>query len=185
MYGKEVYYVDISKKTEERKLLMIITGIDQFTLILQSNLDGTFDDWINWEAEKIINDFMERSKMLDVMLHEFGVADCKIPTGYTNGYSFKYSPYYFCIALNTGYRHMGLIVKFSSYCWSVYKERYALTYGSPIELHKFLRLTESPNYSQRLSRVDPFVDFINEGINVAKLKKSIESGRTQVYYGRY
>lgn len=164
---------------------MVITGIDQFTLVLRGVRGSGFDDWINWEAEDIRKEFMKKSKMLKIMPYEFGSADCTLPSGYSDGYSFKMSPWYFCIAFHEAFRSMGVIVKFSSYCWADYKERYATAYRSPIELHNFLRLTESEKYDQRLSRVDPYVDFINEGICVASLNRSIESGRTQVFYGRY
>ena len=164
---------------------MLVVGIDQFTLVLRSNLDGGFDDWINWEAQLIIDEFMQKSEMLSLMDGVFDIADCKLPDGYTMGFSFHNSIWYFCVAINEGFRKLGVIVKFSGYCWSEYKKRYAMVHDSPMELHRFLRMTRSPNYSQRLSRVDPYVDLFNEGISVAMLKRSIELGRTEVRYGRY
>lgn len=166
---------------------MLIIGIDQWSLTLRSNLDGSFDDWINWEATYIISEFMKKSRMLELFKeYEFSYADCKLPEGYSHGYSFRSSPWYFCIAFNEGFRNMGVIVKLSAWAWAEYKKRYALAYGFETELHNFLRSTMSDKYySQRLSRVDPFVDFINEGICVAKIKRSIEQGRLQVHYGRY
>ena len=41
---------------------MVITGIDQFTLVLQDVRGSGFDDWINWEAEDIRKEFMKSQR---------------------------------------------------------------------------------------------------------------------------
>jgi len=80
--------------------------------------------------------------------------------------------------------NMGVIVKFSGHAWSVYMENYEKIYGERMNLWRFFSLINSDLYEYRLSRIDPFVDFINEGINVAKIKKSIEAGRSEIRYGK-
>ena len=46
-------------------------------------------------------------------------------------------------------------------------------------------MIDSDEYSFRLSRIDICYDFINEGIDIAKLKRSIEEKRTELRYGKY
>ncbi|MDU2132902.1 MAG: hypothetical protein E7E74_10060, partial [Finegoldia magna] len=49
---------------------------------------------------------------------------------------------------------------------------------------RFFSLINSDLYEDRLSRIDPYVGFINEGLDVAKIKKSIEAGRSEIRYGK-
>ena len=65
------------------------------------------------------------------------------------------------------------------------KKRYEEEFNEPIHLHTFLKLINADEYSFRLSRVDMCCDFINENIDIAKLKRSIEEGRTEIRYGKY
>lgn len=164
---------------------MLQLGVDQFTLVLQSKLDYEYEDWGKFEADLLVDDFMERSKMRELIPNEFGSADVKLPDGYTHGYSFHDSLWYWTIAYHEYFRRMGVIIKFSAYAWHEYRKRYEQTFGETVELYGFLKMTQSNLYSQRLSRVDIYVDFIDEGIDVAQLKRSFESGRLEVRYGKY
>jgi len=80
---------------------------------------------------------------------------------------------------------MGVIVKFSAYAWHSYQQRYESKFNEPIHLHTFLKMISSDEYTFRLSRIDICCDFYNEGIDIAKLKRSIEEGRTEIRYGKY
>ncbi|WP_303984683.1 hypothetical protein [Niallia circulans] len=163
---------------------MIKPDIDQFTLVLQSTNVFDFDEWRNWVASNIINTFLVKSKMLSLFDH-IGESDVKLPEGYTIGYSFINAPFYFCIAYHEAFSKMGVIVKFSAYAWHEYRKRYEEVFSEPIHLHSFFRLIDSDDYSFRLSRIDMCFDFFNEGIDIAKLKRSIEEGRTELRYGKY
>lgn len=165
----------------------IEVGVDQFTLVLQTTkVKFDFDAWRDEIAEAMLSDFMKNSKMLDLFSElDFCKADTKLPEGYTLGYAFKNSSFYFVTAYHEAFQKMGIIVKFSSYAWQEYQKRFELTYGYPIHLHSFFQLIESNLYDFRLSRIDPYVDFFNYGIDIAALRRSIEQKRTEVRYGKY
>lgn len=163
---------------------MIQPDIDQFTLVLQSRDIFDFDEWREWVAKNMINSFLIDSKMLSLFDH-FDESDVKLPEGYNVGYSFNNSPFYFCIAYHEAFSKMGVIVKFSAYAWHEYRKRYEKEFNAPIHLHTFFKLIDSEDYSFRLSRIDICCDFIDENIDIAKLKRSIEEGRTELRYGKY
>lgn len=163
---------------------MIQPDIDQFTLVLQSRDIFDFDEWREWVANNVINTFLINSKILSLFDH-FGESDVKLPEGYTIGYSFINSPFYFCIAYHEAFFKMGVIVKFSAYAWHEYRKRYEKKFNESIHLHSFFKLIDSEDYSFRLSRIDICCDFINENIDIAQLKRSIEEGRTELRYGKY
>src|SRR5699024_2402231 len=163
---------------------MIKPDIDQFTLVLQSTHDFDINDWLNGLPEEIINEFLEKSFLLDLFKH-FGDADIVLPEGYSKGYSFSNAPFYFCIAYHDAFAKMGIIVKFSAYAWHEYQRRYEDYFDEPIHLHSFFNMIDSNHYTFRLSRIDLCYEFINENINIAKLKRSIEGGRTEIRYEKY
>lgn len=163
---------------------MIKPDIDQFTLVLQSTHDFDFDDWRNGIADDIINEFLDKSHLLQLFDH-FGDADVKLPEGYSVGYSFLNAPFYFCIAYHEAFAKMGVIVKFSAYAWHEYQRRYEDCFNERIHLHTFFKLIDSSHYTFRLSRVDLCCDFFNENINIAQLKRSIEEGRTEIRYCKH
>lgn len=134
----------------------------------------------------MLSDFMENSKMSNLFSEmEFCKSADKLPEGYTVGYTFGNSPFYFITAYHEAFQKMGVIVKFSSYAWQEYQKRFKSVYGYNINLHSFFQLIESDLYDFRLSRIDPCVDFFNHGIDIAALKRSIEQKRTEVRYGKY
>ncbi|EEV43653.1 TPA: hypothetical protein ACOA6Q_002373 [Enterococcus faecium] len=163
---------------------MIKPDIDQFTLVLQTTGVFDFDEWRDWVAKSLISTFLIKSKM-HKLFDNFGEADVKLPEGYTIGYSFINAPFYFCIAYHEAFSKMGVIVKYSAYAWHEYRKRYEAEFNEPIHLHTFLKMIDSDEYSFRLSRIDICYDFINEGIDIAKLKRSIEEKRTELRYGKY
>ncbi|WP_079708022.1 hypothetical protein [Paraliobacillus ryukyuensis] len=163
---------------------MIKPDIDQFTLVLQASDVFDFDEWRDWVAKSLISTFLINSKM-HKLFDNFGEADVKLPEGYTIGYSFINTPFYFCIAYHEAFTKMGVIVKFSAYAWHEYRKRYKAEFNELIHLHTFLKMIDSDEYSFRLSRIDICCDFINEGIDIAKLKRSIEEKRTELRYGKH
>lgn len=163
---------------------MIKPDIDQFTVVLQPVVEFDFDDWREWLADDLINSFLINSKLMTIF-DKFGRADIRLPEGYSIGYAFLDAPFYFCIAYHEAFSKMGIIVKFSAYAWQEYRKRFEEVFGEPIHLNTFFKLIESDNYSFRLSRIDVCCDFINENIDIAKLKRSIEEGRTEIRYGKY
>ena len=163
---------------------MIKPDIDQFTLVLQPRGSFDFDEWREWVANNMINSFLMKSEMI-TLFDNFSTSDVKLPEGYNIGYSFNDSPFYFCIAYHEAFSKMGVIVKFSAHAWHEYRKRYEVEFDKPIHLHSFFKLIYSDDYDMRLSRIDVCCDFINEKIDIAKLKRSIEEGRTELRYGKY
>src|SRR5699024_12139275 len=119
------------------------------------------------------------------LFDNFGESDVKLTEGSTIVDSFINAPFYFCNAEQEAFRKMGVIVKFSAYAWHEYQKRYEVTFNESIHLHTFFKLIDSNDYTFRLSRIDMCCDFFNENINIAKLKRSIEEGRTELRYGKY
>lgn len=173
LYGK---YIEV--------INMIKPDIDQLTLVLQSTHEYDFQDWINGLAEEIINEFLDKSSLLQ-LFDNWSDADVMLPEGYSKGYSFWNSPFYFCIAYHEAIAKMGIIIKFSAYAWHEYQKRYEKHFDKKIHLHSFFTMIDSSHYTFRLSRIDLCCDFINENINIDKLKRSIEEGRTEIRYGKY
>ncbi|WP_034299976.1 hypothetical protein [Alkalibacterium sp. AK22] len=163
---------------------MIEPNIDQFTIVLQPLNSFDFDEWRNWVAKSMINTFIVNSKM-NQLFDNFGESDVKLPEGYTLGYSFNNTPFYFCIAYHEAFTKMGVIIKYSAYAWHSYQQRYNAMFNESIHLHTFLKMIDSDEYNFRLSRIDICCDIFNEGIDIAKLKRSIEDGRTEIRYGKY
>lgn len=163
---------------------MITTDIDQFTLVLQPFKKCNFDEWRESTAMLLIDTFILKSNM-SIIFQNLSESKERLPEGYNRGFSINNSPFYFCIAYHEAYVRMGVIVKFSAYSWHEYRKRHKKIFNYDINLHSFLKLIDSKEYTFRLSRVDVYCDFINEGIDVSKLKRSIEQGRTEVRYGKY
>jgi len=162
-------------------IILINTDIDQFTLVLQSKDNYTFDEWHEWGAIHIVNEFLFKAKLLTIFKN-IDLSDVKLPEGYTFGYAPKKAPFYFCIAYNESFSRMGVIVKFSAHAWAEYKQRFKINFNENINLHNFFKMIESTEYTYRLSRVDVYCDFINEGIDIDKIKRSLENKRLQVRY---
>src|SRR5699024_7320505 len=171
----------LPKRSESRH---IKPDIDQLTLVLQSTDVFDFDEWRNWLADNIINTLINKSKMLS-LFDNFGESDVKRPEGYTIGYSFINAPFYFCTACHEAFTKMCVIVDFSASAWHECQKRYEETVNESIHLHTFFKLIDSNDYTFRLSKIDMCCYFFNENINIAKLKRSIEEGRTELRYGKY
>lgn len=165
--------------------MSVTPTIDQFTLVLQPvSLNFDFEDWERWKADDLINTFLIKSK-LATLFKEFGqleYANGGILKNYTHGYTFDNLPFYFRIAFHPSYIKMGISVYFSAYSWAEYQKLYEEKFQESIQLNKFFQLIESDDYTYRLSRIDIAIDFKNEGIDVAKIYRSLKSGRTEMRY---
>ncbi|MDU3212355.1 hypothetical protein [Anaerococcus sp.] len=163
---------------------MINIGVDQFTLILKPNFKYDYSNWLDKSVqESVIMQFISLSKMQSVF-GKLSKADVTLPSGYTNGYNFNNKLYYFCIAYHEYYYKMNIIVKISGYAWHMYCKLYKEIYKVDMNIREFFKIIDSKIYSSRLSRCDLYVDFIDEGIDVNKITKSIGAGRTEIRYGK-
>ncbi len=170
---------------------MMKLGVDQFTLILIPNEKFDFDSWRLLVAPKIINIFNSCTK-IESILGKLSLVDAnvgkdinfKLPTGYTKGYYIKNALFYFSIAYNEAMPNMCVIIYFSATAWKIYCENYTNTYNKPMNIRRFLKMIKTTYFKCRLSRLDICVDFIDEGLSVSQLSKSIQRGRTEVRYGK-
>ncbi|MFU2203914.1 hypothetical protein ACMZ6Y_02030 [Streptococcus pluranimalium] len=162
--------------------MTVSVDIDQFTLVLQSTVNVTVEDWFDTAVE-ISREFLEKSH-LDFFYPIINFTKDGLPAGYTHGFIVENVPFYLSVAFHEYYKNMGVIVKFSAFSWSDYRKCYEEQFNEPIQLNTFLNMIISTKYHARLSRVDLCCDFINEGISIPKLKRSIEQGRTEIRYGK-
>lgn len=163
---------------------MINIGVDQFTLLLRPTFNFEFENWLDRSVQdSIIEQFLSLSKLLTIF-GNLNTSDVTLPSGYTEGYNFNNQPFYFCIAYHKYYYKMYIIVKFSGYAWHEYCKRYRYVYSKDMNIRKFFNLINSKIYDYRMSRCDLYIDFIDEGIDVNRIKKSIEEGRTEIRYGK-
>lgn len=164
---------------------MLITDIDQFTLMLIPKCKFNIEDWHEEIAPDIIGEFVNLTNLKDI-LGDINVSDQPLPVGYNIGFNVNNSLFYFSIAYNEFVPKMYIIVYFSGYAWTTYVENFELLYKKPMNLMRFFKMIDNNDlFDYRLSRVDTCVDFINENISVSQLKKSLEQGRTELRYGRY
>lgn len=163
---------------------MLNVDVDQFTLMLIPKCKFEFDEWREEIAPNIISDFIKRTKLREV-LGEINESDQSLPVGYNIGFNVNNSLFYFNIAYNDHMPKMYVIVYFSGFAWTTYVKNFETLYGETMNIRRFFKLLDVDFYDYRLSRIDNCIDFINEGISISQLKKSIENGRTEVRYGRY
>lgn len=135
------------------------TGVDEFTLVLQPSVLGSALEW-PVKAEAIIDEFKQKSKIEDVFEEMEPCCD-KLMKGYNCGYRLTSRPYYLCICYHGSHQNMGICVKFSATCYAVYKREFLARYGETMNVAKFLRMVESDNYRQNLSRIDFTADYFN------------------------
>lgn len=102
---------------------------------------------------------------------------------YDSAITFGYHPYFFTVAFNSAQPNLGIIIKFSAQAYSVYKERATSITGESVELNMILRsLSSIPGILFRCSRIDVALDYIDEGIDISAIYRSLSEGSTQVVY---
>lgn len=168
--------------------MTVTVDIDQFTVVLLPNQQAkhayqTLDRWEKW-CQDIITNITQQTQLetlFGVMVKDATTA----PAGYNSVHSFSDVPFYLAFAYHSKQPDLGLIIKFSAHAWMEYRQHYHEAFGESIHLNRFLQLLQSDYYTVRLSRVDFCCDFIDEGIDIDKLKRSIEEKRVEVRYGKY
>lgn len=164
--------------------MSVTPDIDQFTIILQpTDLNFEFEEWDEHIADNLINTFLIKSKLLTVFPnYPIAESDGGILKSYIFGYELQNSPFYFRIAYHPTYIKMGISIYFSAYAWAEYRKNYETIFNEKIHLHTFFQMISDDEYSFRLSRIDMAVDFKNENVDIAKIHRSLESGRTEFRY---
>lgn len=136
-------------------------GVDEFTITLHTHYSEKSNDWMT-TAESFIVRFIKLSRLTELFGEKTSV-NSKLPAGYTNGYMYETISGYFAVAFNDRFPNMGVIVKFSAEAWAWYQKRYGEVFGGKIQIHSFLNMVVSTEYSTRLTRIDITADYINYG----------------------
>ena len=139
----------------------LLVGVDEFSLVLFPPFPVESDSWLE-SAYVMINEFLDLSKIEDLFDKVIELYEGK-PAAYTQAFTVEGVPWYFAIAVNDTFQHMGILIKFSAYAWSEYKQAYFEHYGQNMNIAVFLKMIESPVYQYRLSRIDLTADYKNYG----------------------
>lgn len=161
---------------------MLESKIDQFNLVLR---DESYDllsknEW-NHLAEQFIENFVKESK-LEELFGKLSESDSFRPAGYDVVYNFnKFPPH--AIGYSLKQPQKGVLVSTNAHFWNMWQERYFEEYGKQLELHTLYKLIQHPKlYTTHFSRVDLVADFIDEGVDVGSLYRSLVDGRSDIYY---
>ncbi|OJF90991.1 hypothetical protein [Alkalibacterium sp. 20] len=161
---------------------MIENKIDQFNLVLR---DESYDliSKDEWQplAEQYIKNLVESLK-LEKLFGKLSDSDSFRPAGYDVVYNFnKFPPH--AIGYSLKQPQKGVLVSTNAHFWNIWQERYFEEYGKRLELYTLYKMVQHPKlYTTHFSRVDLVVDFIDEGIDVGALYRSLVNGRSDVYY---
>lgn len=133
--------------------------MDEFTLVLQTTDDITFDEWHNI-AIMMADKFVTKSKIGE-LFGNLDIVDNKLMAGYTFGLMFSNRPWYFVICWHEQYPKMGVCVRFSAHAYTAYKQEYFNRYQTSINISSLLKMVQSCIYTMRLSRIDLTADYKN------------------------
>lgn len=163
---------------------MIEAKIDQFNLILRP-YDYDLLNRAEWSemAEEMIQMFVKQTK-IDELFGELDISDSYTPPSYDVVYNFNRLPAH-AIAYSINHSNRGVIVSTNAHFWTIWQQRYFERFGKRLELYELFRSIQSPaHYTTHFSRIDLAIDFIDEGLDVGKIYRSIMDGRSDVYYDR-
>ncbi|EHI74449.1 putative phage replication protein [Streptococcus criceti] len=162
---------------------MIDIKVDQVTVVVFDNNSQNEHTFWKERAQKNIQKLLHLSKLSE--LYSFTDENVKLSRGYTIGFNIDNETFQLSIAYHPDNPQMGIIIYFSAKAWDNYQQAFQEKFGKSINVHTLLQELQFSSLNIRLSRIDICVDFINEKINISKLKRSLESGRTELRYGKY
>src|SRR5699024_922140 len=143
----------------------------------------TFANIDAWEerAPLIAETFIEQTHLNTLFgNHVYAVSGS---AGYTNHITYANQPFGGCnISWHEGRQSMGIVIAFSASSWLYYRKFFKEKFGIDTTVVDFLTLSESTHWSSRLSRIDFFADFKDEGINVNTIYNSVERGTAKVVH---
>lgn len=161
---------------------MIEAKVDQFNLVLRPH-DYDLLRQEEWSeiAQKIINTFEDQTK-INKLFGELKETDSFTPPGYDVVFNFNRLPAH-AIAFSINNPDRGVLISTNAHFWNIWQQRYYEEFGQRLELYKLFKAIQNPLlYTTHFSRVDLAIDFIDEGLDVGKLYRSIMDGRSDVYY---
>lgn len=163
---------------------MLEAKVDQFNLVMRP-YDFDLLDSAEWSvlAEKMIQSFIENTK-IDQLFGQLSESDSFRPAGYNVVYNFNGLPAH-AIAFSVKQADKGLLISTNAHFWNMWQQRYFEKFNERLELFKLFKMIQNPKvYTAHFSRVDLAIDFIDEGIDVGALYRSIMNGRSEIYYDK-
>ncbi len=149
--------------------------MDEFTLVLQYKNGSIIKNECDWDyiANKIIDIFASKLDLEQILGKK--EVEKTAPLGYKVAYKYGQHDFYFSIAYHPLHRNMGICVKFSAQSLGYY------TRESNLAIYEIIKISESGNYTIRLSRVDLTVDYIDYDIDISKLYFDYVNKKVLIY----
>ncbi|MBY5015374.1 replication initiation factor domain-containing protein [Streptococcus suis] len=161
------------QKNNDRKPV-IMTSIDEATFVIKPTEDTIGEYPSHWEqiASELAENISEKLS-LPVLFGDY-IPLKTPPAGYTNGFTFHHSPYYFAIAWHQTNFTMGIILKFSASALSHYKATYQEYYSEAIDVNQMAQFLNEDYWELRLSRIDLAIDYFNYDMTVNNLYQALK-----------
>ncbi|MDG4516339.1 replication initiation factor domain-containing protein [Streptococcus suis] len=161
------------QKNNDRKPV-IMTSIDEATFVIKPTEDTIGEYPSHWEqiASELAENISEKLS-LPILFGDY-IPLKTPPAGYTNGFTFHHSPYYFAIAWHQTNFTMGIILKFSASALSHYKATYQEYYSEAIDVNQMAQFLNEDYWELRLSRIDIAVDYFNYPMSVNDLYQGLK-----------
>lgn len=150
---------------------MMELGIDEVTLVAFPPPDRLNDPGLeSWEdlAREMADEVSDAAGLYGAFGRDVGPVAA--PKGYTVSHTLGHTGLYFAIAYHPFRPNMGVVLKFSASALHYLVEKIGL------QLHDILKNAWKPDlYTLRSSRIDLTADFIDEGLSVDEIARSVES----------
>lgn len=162
----------LQKNNEHKPVIM--TSIDEATFVIKPTGEtvGEYPD--NWhQIATSIAETVSEKLSLSLLFGDYMPLK-KLPSGYTDGFSFQNLPHYFAIAWHETNFTMGIIIKFSASALSHYKASYQEYYNKAIDVHQIAQFLNEDYWELRLSRIDLAVDYFNYSMSVNDLYQGLK-----------
>lgn len=163
---------------------MIEAKIDQFNLILRAHDYDLLnrEEWADL-AEEFIEIF-EQQTGINQLFGELSISDSYKPAAYSIALNYnRYPPH--AIAFSDRNPDRGVMISTNAHFWTIWQQRHFEKFGERLELYKLFKLIQNPpHYTTHFSRIDLAVDYIDEGLDVGKIYRSLMDGRSDIYYDR-
>lgn len=161
---------------------MVILGIDEMSVVVKAEPQNIKRNGWDVEANEL-RKLIENNLNLSDLWKEGIVMKSRIPAGYNVGRMYGEEHYLFCIAYNKDRSDMGVIIKMSASGLSFYKKAYKEKYGERLSEYEIVKKLDEIKGTVRLSRIDCYADFINEGLCVDQLYSGIKANEIIIQYG--
>ena len=160
---------------------MIEVGIDEATIIVRLSFD--IMELKSWERYALaIVEKVEKVLCLPEVFGSRRKAEKNI-THYNESYSYGNHTFYFGVGYSSMNPALGVIIKFSAQSLREYKIRYYELTGVTVDVNTMLVILNDEATIAYCSRIDPYVDFIDEHVDISALHNGLVNGDLYVEHG--